>query len=111
MKACFFLSLILATLIAACGIIQPTPGIVAGEVRGVTHYGATSLGPPIAGREITLLDSDTGNVAARTHTDAEGKFRFSVPPGKYSVWGGETAQYVIVNAGEITTLDITAPEK
>lgn len=91
------------------GIAQTQPGIVTGTVRGVKHYDSTKIGPPIAGREITLLDSDSGNIEARTTTDTNGRYSFTVQPGKYSVWGGEHADYVKV-AGSTSTVDILAPE-
>ncbi len=103
--------LLIAALMWGCGALQPQPGTVTGVVHGVKHYDSTRLGPVLAGREITLIDSDTGNITARAQTDSDGKFSFSVPPGKYSVWGGEHAEYVEVKAGETSTVDITAPEK
>ncbi len=111
MKSRSGLLLLIATLVGGCGAIQPANGTVNGVVHGVKHYESTKLGPPLAGREITLIDSDTGNVQARAQTDSDGKFTFSVPPGKYSVWGGEHAEYVEVKAGDTSTVDITAPEK
>lgn len=101
---------LMAVTVVACGAIEPQAGTVVGVVHGVKHYDSTKLGPPLDGREITLMDSDTGSVAARTKTDADGKFSFSVQPGKYSVWGGEHAEYVEVKAGQTSTVDITAPE-
>ncbi|MGO9603953.1 MAG: carboxypeptidase-like regulatory domain-containing protein [Candidatus Binataceae bacterium] len=102
---------LLVAIVSGCGAMQPAPGTVTGTVHGVKHYDSTHIGPPLADREITLIDSDTGNIAARTKTDANGKFNFSVQPGKYSVWGGEHAEYVEVKAGQESTVDITAPEK
>ena len=101
----------IAAIAIGCGAIQPQNGTVTGVVHGVKHYDSTRLGPPLEGREISLIDSDTGNIAARTQTDADGKFTFSVAPGKYSVWGGEHAEYVEVKGGQTSTVDITAPEK
>jgi hypothetical protein len=92
-------------------MVQPEPGIVTGVVHGVKRYDSTRFGPPVADREITLLDSDDGTIAARTRTNAEGKFTFTVRPGKYSIWGGEHAEYVKVTAGKTSTVDISAPEK
>jgi len=37
--------------------------------------------------EITLLDTETGIIAARFTTDADGKFSTTVPPCKCSVGG------------------------
>ena len=91
--------------------MQPQNGTVVGILHGVKHYDSTKLGPPLDGREITLLDSDTGSTVARTQTDADGKFSFSVQPGKYSVWGGEHAEYVEMKGGQTSTVDIAAPEK
>jgi len=101
----------IAAIAIGCSAVQPQNGTVIGIVHGVKHYDSTKLGPPLDGREITLLDSDSGSTIARTRTDAEGRFSFSVQPGKYSVWGGEHAEYVEVKAGETSTVDITAPEK
>jgi hypothetical protein len=109
-KRLCYVCLISATLAFGCGVAEPQPGVVTGTVRGVKRYDSTKIGPPLVGREITLLDSDTGNVEARTRTDANGKYRFSVAPGKYSVWGGEHADYVKVTAGSTNTIDILAPE-
>jgi hypothetical protein len=100
----------LGVLAHGCSAIQAQPGIVTGVVHGVKHYESSKLGPPVAAREITLIDSDTGSIQGRTTTDADGKFSISVPPGKYSVWGGERAEYVEVKAGKISSVDITAPE-
>jgi len=78
--------LALASIAWGCSELQPQPGVVTGVVHGVKHYESVKLGPPIAGHEVTLMDSDTGSVVGRMRTDADGKFSFSVPPGKYSVW-------------------------
>lgn len=110
MKNVLYLWLTLGSIAVGCSVIQPQQGIVTGVVRGVKHYESVRLGAPIAGRQITLMDPDTGNVQGRMKTDRDGRFSFSVPPGKYSVWGGEQAEYVEVKAGETTTVDITAPE-
>jgi hypothetical protein len=110
LRRLFYLSLVSAILVFGCSVAETQPGIVTGTVRGVKHYDSTKIGPPLVGREITLLDSDTGNVQARTTTDANGKYSFSVQPGKYSVWGGEHAEYIKVTAGSTNTIDILAPE-
>jgi hypothetical protein len=107
----FHLWLLIVVFASACGAMQPQPGVVTGVVHGVKHYDSPKVGPPVENREITLIDSDDGNIQSRTKTDADGKFSFSVPPGKYSVWGGERAEYVRVAAGTTTTVDITAPER
>jgi hypothetical protein len=106
-----YLCVVFALSAFACGMVRPEPGTVAGVVRGVKHYDSTKLGPPLADREITLMDSDDGTIAARTRTDSEGKFTFTVQPGKYSIWGGEHAEYARVKSGETSTVEITAPEK
>jgi hypothetical protein len=110
MKLNIGIGLLLTVLIGGCAALQPDPGTVTGVVHGVKHYDSTKIGPVLANREVTLIDSGTGSVAAKTRTDQEGKFTFSVPPGKYSLWGGEHAEYVEVKSGETSTLDITAPE-
>ena len=110
MRKVLYLWLALGSIACGCSAIQPQPGIITGVVHGVKHYESVKLGPPIAGREITLIDADTGNVQGRMKTDADGKFSFAVPPGRYSVWGGEHAEYVEVKAGQTSTVDITAPE-
>jgi hypothetical protein len=102
---------ILAFCAIACAIVQPKPGTVTGVVHGVKHYDATHLGPPLANREVTLINSYTGDIAARTKTDSEGRFSFTVQPGTYSLWGGERAEYVDVKAGQTSTVELTAPEK
>jgi hypothetical protein len=102
--------LLLAVAVFACGAVQPATGTVTGVVRGVKHYESTKLGPPLADHEVTLLDSDAGTTVARMKTDADGKFSFTVPPGKYSLWGGEEAQYVKVRPGATTVVEVRAPE-
>lgn len=99
-----------ALMLCGCGAMQQAPGTVTGVVHGVKHYDSTKIGPPLANHEITLLDSDAGTIAARVTTDADGKFSTTVPPGKYSIWGGEEAQYVKVRSGQTSVVDITAPE-
>ena len=99
-----------AVAVFGCGAVQEAPGTVTGVVRGVKHYESTKLGPPLANHEVTLLDSDAGTTTARVKTDADGKFSFTIPPGKYSLWGGEEAQYLKVKSGETVTVELRAPE-
>jgi Carboxypeptidase regulatory-like domain len=110
LKRFFYAWLMIVTLASGCSVVGTQPGIVTGTVHGVKRYDSTKIGPPLAGHEVTLLDSDSGNIQARTKTDANGRFSFTVQPGKYSVWGGEHAEYVKVTAGSTSTLDILAPE-
>jgi hypothetical protein len=110
MKSQSYLWLLLAALACGCSALLIRPGTVTGVVHGVNHYDSTKIGSPLANHEVALLDSDTGNVAAKTKTDSDGRFSFTVHPGKYSLWGGEDAQYVEVKSGQTSTMDITAPE-
>jgi hypothetical protein len=99
-----------ALMLCGCGTIQQAPGTVTGVVHGVKHYDSTKIGPPLANHGIILNDSDDGTIAARVRTDADGKFTITVPPGKYSIWGGEEARYVKIRSGQTSVVDIIAPE-
>jgi hypothetical protein len=112
MKARQIAWLMPAALAISCGMIhpRPQPGMVAGVVRGAPHHPAPTPASPVVGRQITML-SHNGAIYTRTRTDVDGKFSFVVPPGKYTVWGGESPQEVEVRSGEISALDITAPER
>jgi Prealbumin-like fold domain len=101
----------LAASIAGCGAIVPQPGTITGVAHGARHWDSPDTGPPIAGRELTLINADSGNIVKRVKTGADGRFTFTVPAGSYAIWGGERADPVQVEAGQTMTTEITVPEK
>ena len=102
---------IFAVILAACGALQPASGTISGVAHGAKHWNSPDTGPPIAGREITLINAGDGNIVKRVSTDAQGRFTFTVAPGDYSIWGGERADPIHVESGQTTTAEITVPEK
>jgi hypothetical protein len=83
---------IFAVTFAACGALQPASGTISGVAHGAKHWNSPDTGPPIAGRQITLLNADDGSIVKSVSTDAQGRFTFTVAPGDYSIWGGERAR-------------------
>jgi Carboxypeptidase regulatory-like domain len=102
---------IFAVTFAACGALQPASGTISGVAHGAKHWNSPDTGPPIAGRQITLLNADDGSIVKSVSTDAQGRFTFTVAPGDYSIWGGERADPIHVESGKTTTAEITVPEK
>ena len=102
---------ILAAALAGCGAIEPQQGTISGVAHGAKHWNSPDTGPPMAGRELTLMNADDGKIVQRVKTGADGSFTFTAPAGNYTIWGGERADPIQVTAGQTTTTEITVPEK
>jgi hypothetical protein len=102
---------LLTVLIVGCSSLEPpAPGTITGVAHGAKHWNSPDTGPPMAGRELTLINANDGSIVKRVKTDSAGRFTFSVSPGTYSIWGGERADPIHVDSGQTITTEITVPE-
>jgi hypothetical protein len=102
---------VLTVLFFGCSSLAPSPpGTITGVAHGAKHWNSPDTGPPMAGRELTLINADDGKIVKRVKTDSDGRFTFSVSPGNYSIWGGERADVIHVDSGQTVTTKITVPE-
>jgi hypothetical protein len=58
---------------------------------------------------VTVTDLSSGKVVAAALTDADGGFRFSLPPGDYSLGGVGNPHLVHVSPGQQLQEDLRFP--
>lgn len=64
------------------------------------EYGlvVSSLGKPLAGVELNLVDTEFNRLVSRRVSDAKGRYQFMVPPGRYKITMVTPAYQLITNS-------------
>ncbi len=98
--------------LAGCAMLEPAPpGMINGVIYEVDESHNPKPGVPVGARRISLFDSETGDIVSATTSGADGRFSLSVPPGKYSLWGGEKGEYVRVDSGKAVDVKLAVPSE
>jgi hypothetical protein len=85
--------------------------VIFGRVLSLPGMATEPMPPPtpVAGRQVTVSPAAGGAVMASAISGSDGSFRFSLPPGDYSVGGVGSPHLVHVDPGQQLQVDLHLP--